>query len=209
MHDVHRARRACRPRADRAARRRPGAGQDRLSLAALRRHRPGRQGHVQRLRALLGRGGLAAGRPQAGSHPGGQRGRAGHHAHQGPQAGRVRSGQHAGRRDPVQRRLRARALRRGPGYSDDLSDQFRRRSHSAQASQVAHPHRLLGQRQHASVRGVRGQDARLQEGRHRLARLRLRLGDGGRLPQDLRGQRRARSSSGSGSRSTCRTTRRT
>ena len=40
------------------------------------------------------------------------------------------------------------------------------------------------------VRGVRGQDARLQEGRHRLARLRLRLGDGGRLPQDLRGQRR-------------------
>src|SRR5712664_396397 len=50
--------------------------------------------------------------------------RAGRRGDQGPRAGRIRSSPHAGGRDPLQRRLRAGALHRGPGHTHHLPDQL-------------------------------------------------------------------------------------
>src|SRR3989454_8140 len=124
---------------------------------------------------------------QARGNPGGQRGPSRHRPHQAPQARRERPRPPGRRRHPLERRLRARALHRGAGNPDAVPDQLRRRPHPAPAAEVADPYRLLGRRQHAPVRRVRGHGPRVQEGRDARPRLRVRLGDGRRVPQGVRG----------------------
>ena len=186
-----------------AARRRAGAeaDQDRLPGPAHRRCRPDRARHREWVRDVPG-GGRAPDRgPQGRADRRGHRGQPGHRHHQVPQARRERSGGHGGGRGVRAHRVRPRPEGRGVQDAHHLPGDRGGRPHPAEAVEVGGAPRVDREPAVASVRGVRGEDPGLQEGRGVRNRLRVRLRGGRRVPAELRGGRAARSSRSCGPRS--------